>query len=87
MNSVNMLRITYTLNSGITSSSTDIMQNFYKVTIVNKSILRAFNCNFSLIDGLFLYVSGSVLSLEGGSAVKQLTNDDDGQPLVSIDTS
>lgn len=68
-------------------ASSIIQANFYKITIVNKSFLRASNCTFSMIDGLFLYVSGSMLQLDGKSYVQDVNNDDDGQPLVAIDTS
>lgn len=63
------------------------VSNFYKLTVVNKSILRALNCTFDFINGLFLYVSGSTLEIQSSSSIRDLTNDDESQPLIAIDTS
>jgi hypothetical protein len=57
------------------------------MTIVNKSFLRANNCTFDTVSGLFLYVSGSSFQMNGNSTVRSITNDDDGQPLITIDSS
>lgn len=59
MRAVTLTNITYTTSGN----------NFYKITIVNKSFLRANNCTFDTIRGLFLYVSGSTLQVESNSTL------------------
>lgn len=61
--------------------------NFYKITIVNKSFLRASNCTFDSIDGLFLYISGSTLIMDNYTSIINTKNDDREAALMSIDTS
>lgn len=69
------------------TSDGTLQPNFYKVTIVNKSFLRANNCTFDMIDGLLIYVSGSTLQMENSTRLTQTVNDDREAALVSIDTS
>ena len=66
------------------SSETD---SFYKVSIVNKSVLKTLNCTWQFIDGLLLYVSGSTLVMSNGTQILDNTNDDPDSPLWSVDSS
>jgi uncharacterized protein YfkK (UPF0435 family) len=61
--------------------------NFYKISIVNKSFFRANGVTMSDIDGLLLYVSGSTLTIEEGSRLERITNDDRESSMIQVDTS
>ena len=48
---------------------------FYKISIVNKSLLKAAMCFFFDIWGSLIEVSGSSLIIEQSSQFKNITND------------
>lgn len=54
---------------------------------MNKASLTATNCTFDRIQGLFLYVSGSTLVVNGNSTFSNAFNDDPTSTLVAVDTS
>eukprot|EP00347_Sterkiella_histriomuscorum_P017693 403348360 len=67
------------------TKKTDV--NFYKISIVNKSFLRATMCNFENIVGSLLYVSGSQLIIEKDTRVKNVKNDWRENSMIQVDTS
>ena len=67
------------------TSAADMM--FYKISIVNKSFLRASNCTFDAILGSFIYVSGSTVIIERQSTIMNLNNIDSETELFFFDTS
>lgn len=75
----NLTNINYTMPA-------DTSQNFYKISVVNQSILRTLNVILKDIMGLLLYVSGSNLIIEKTN-ITMMSNDDTQNSLFSIDTS
>jgi hypothetical protein len=61
--------------------------NFFKISIVNKSFLKASNCTFEMIQGTFLYVSGSNLIVDSNSTIQDLASEEGESELFMIDTS
>ncbi len=61
--------------------------SFFKLSIVNKSFLRASNCTFEMIQGTFLYVSGSNLIIDSNSTIQDLMSEESESELFMIDTS
>eukprot|EP00347_Sterkiella_histriomuscorum_P014519 403360570 len=72
--------------SGI-NHSTKTDENFYKISIVNKSLLKAAMCYFFNIWGSLIEVSGSSLIIEQSSQFKNITNDWRENSMIQIDTS
>jgi hypothetical protein len=68
-NNVSITNVTYIAPTGGTS-------NFYKISVVNQSMLRAQKTLLKNITGPLLYVSGSTLYIESHSSISNNTNDD-----------
>lgn len=60
---------------------------FFKISIVNKSQLRASNCTIEKIEGSLLYVSGSNLIIDGNTTMQDLSSAETEAELFMIDTS
>lgn len=68
MQSCTMSNITYTVPAGT--------NNFYKLSIVNRSSFYGYALTLMNIWGPLLYVSGSTFSLDQGSMISNNTDDD-----------
>ena len=79
---INVTVVNITYNAPPTGTT-----NFYKISVVNQSMLRAQKSTLKNITGPLLYVSGSTLYYEQNSSISNNTNDDTLNPLVQIDTS
>jgi|LauGreDrversion4_2_1035121.scaffolds.fasta_scaffold04626_9 hypothetical protein len=49
---------------------------FFKISIVNKSFMRAFNCTFEKIEGTFMYASGSSVVIDGNTTIQNLNSNE-----------
>ena len=60
---------------------------FFKVSIVNKSFMRAFNCTFQKIQGTFLYVSGSSVTIDGNTTLEDMESAESESEIFLFDNS